>query len=82
MEVEEAMAKTLIDSLTPFPVLALPDFDKLFFLTTYASDAAVGVILSQETENSKNHHINVCYSNPLTRMEVPSEQEGLHRMVG
>ena len=44
---EDKAAKMLRAHLTSAPVLALPDFDKHFFLTTDASDAAVGVMLSR-----------------------------------
>ena len=44
-DAEDKAAKTLIAHLTSAPVLALPDFDKHFFLTTDARDAAAGVML-------------------------------------
>ena len=60
-DAEDKVAKTLIAHLTSAPVRALPDFDKHFFLTTDASDAAVGVMLSQQADESKKHHGVACY---------------------
>lgn len=68
-QAEEVAAKTLISHLTAAPVLALPDFGKQFYLTTDASDAAVGAILSQQAENSRKHHIIACYSHRFTETE-------------
>ena len=66
---EEAAAQTLISHLVTSPVLSLPDFDKTFFLTTDASDEAVGVVLSQQAERSPKHHIIACYSHRFTETE-------------
>ena len=55
---EDKEAKTLVVHLTSAPVLALPD--KHFFLTTDASDAAVGVMLSQQVGESTKCHIIAC----------------------
>ena len=41
-DAEDKATKTLIAHLTSAPMLGLPDVDKQFFLTTDASDAAVG----------------------------------------
>ena len=57
---EDAAARTLISPLAESPVLALPNFEKLFFLATDASDAAVGAILSEQADNSCKHHIIAC----------------------
>ena len=69
-DAENKAAKTLIAHLTSAPVLALPDFDKHFFLTTDASDAAVGVMLSQQADESRKHHIIACYSHRPTPTEL------------
>ena len=72
-EVEGTAAKTLVDCLTSSPVLALPDFNKSFFLATDGSDRVVGVMLSQQTKNSETHHIIAWYSSLLHTegVEVP-----------
>ena len=69
-DAEDKATKTLIAHLTFASVLALPDFDKHFFLTADASDAAVGVMLSQQADESKKHHIIACYSHRFTRTEL------------
>ena len=69
-DAENKAAKALIAHLTSAPVLALPDFDKHVFLTTDASDAAVGVMLSQQADESKQHHIIACYSHRFTQTEL------------
>ena len=38
-------------ALTTAPVLKLPDFERLFVVTTDASDAAVGAIFEQDFGN-------------------------------
>ena len=68
-ENEDEAARRLIGHLTSSPVLALPDFDKPFFLTTDASDTAVGVMLSQQATGSKKHQIIACYSHRFTERE-------------
>ena len=50
---EDRAPKTRIVHLTSAPVLVLPDFDKRFLLTTAASDARLGVLLSQQPDESK-----------------------------
>ena len=52
--VEATAARTLIACFTSFPVLALPDFNKLFFLPTNGSEAAIVVMILQQADNSKN----------------------------
>ena len=49
----EAAAKATINCLTSFHMLATPDFNKPFLLTRSASDAAVGAMVSQQTDNIK-----------------------------
>ena len=59
-DADDMPAKTLIAHLTSAPVLALSDFDKHVFLTTDASDVAVGLMLSQQADDPKKHHIIAC----------------------
>ena len=61
-------------------MLALPDFDKHFFLTTDASDAALEVMLSQQADESKTHHIIARYSHRFTPTELryPVREKELH----
>ncbi|CDJ28180.1 uncharacterized protein EMH_0099790 [Eimeria mitis] len=47
MENEDEAARRLIGHLTSSPVLALTDFDKSFFLTTYPSDTAIDALSIQ-----------------------------------
>ena len=69
-DAEDKAAKTLIAHFTSAPVLASPDFDKHFFLTTDASDAAMGAMLSHQPDESKNHHFMACYSHRFTLTEL------------
>ena len=69
-DAEDKAAKTLIAHLTSAPVLALPDFDKHVFVTTDASDAAVGVLLSEQADESKKHYRIACYSHHFTPTEL------------
>ena len=68
-DAEQTAAQTLISHLITSPVLALPDFSKPFFLTTDASDQAVGVLLSQQGDSSSKQHIIACYSHRFTETE-------------
>ena len=68
-DAEQTAAQTLISHLVTSPVLALPDFSKPFFLTTDASDQAVGVLLSQQADCSSKQHIIACYSHRFTERE-------------
>ena len=43
--------ETLKNALITYPILAFPDFDKPFLLSTDASDVAIGAVLSQPYEN-------------------------------
>ena len=77
-DAEDKVAKGLISHLTSAPVLALPDFDKHFFLTSDASDSAVGLMLSQQPDESKRAPY---YSTRLSslypdRVALPSAREG------
>ena len=69
-EEEDKAAKTVIAHLTSNPVLALPDFEKHCFLTTAASDAAAGRMLSRQADESRKHHIIACYSHRFTPTEL------------
>ena len=51
-------------------MLALPDFDKRFFLATDARNAAVRVMLSQQADDSKNHNMIARYSPRFTPTEL------------
>ena len=51
-------------------MLGIPDFDRHFFFTTDASDASVGVLLSQQGGASKTHHIITCYLHRFTPTEL------------
>ena len=77
-DAEDKAAKTLIAHLTSAPVLTLPDFDKPCFLTTDASDAAVGVMPSQQAAESKNApYYSMLFSSLYPdRAALPSAREG------
>ena len=49
-EKEEQSFQTLKDCLIKHPILIYPDFEKIFTLTTDASDFAIGAVLSQEKD--------------------------------
>jgi len=48
MTFEEVKARLVAD-----PVLACPDFSRIFILQTDASDYAIGAILTQDTEKAE-----------------------------
>ena len=75
-------AKTLIGCVISFPVLALPDVHRHFSLITDVSDAPVGVMPSQQADNSKTHQTIVGYSHRFMPMEQRCllRERGLHGM--
>lgn len=79
-EAQDKAARTLILHLTSSPVLALPDFDKQFFLTADASQTAVGVVLSQKENEGNKHHIIACYSHRFgkTELKYPVREKELY----
>lgn len=62
-------ARSLIHHLTSSPILMLPDFSLQFYLTTDASDTAVGAMLSQKLPEDRKHRIIACYSHRFTETE-------------
>ena len=58
----------LKNSLTTPPILAMPDWTKLFILDTDASETGIGAVLSQ-CDPSGNEHIIACASRLLTKPE-------------
>ena len=59
----------LKEALTIAPILACPDFEKRFILTTDASNVAIGAVLSQEDESNVERPI--CFiSRKLTAPEL------------
>ena len=77
----ETVAKTRIDYLISFLVLALTDFNKPLFPTTHANNAA-RVMLSQQANNSKKPLIVACYSHRFTsrRQSYPVHQKELYAL--
>lgn len=68
-EAERTAANMPPDCPTLFPVLILPDSNNLFFLTTGANNAAVGVIPSEQADNSKRHQAIARHSHRFTQRE-------------
>jgi hypothetical protein len=60
----------LKQALISAPVLALPNFDKPFILTTDASGYAIAAILTQVSDNGKNEHLISCHSRMLKGAEL------------
>ena len=57
-------AETLKEQITSAPILAFPDFEKTFTLTTDASATAIGAVLSQKQEDGRDHPVSF-YSKTL-----------------
>jgi hypothetical protein len=57
-------------SLVNAPVLAFPDFNREFILTTDASGYAIGAILTQECPEGKGEHLISCHSRTLKDAET------------
>jgi hypothetical protein len=53
----EQIFETMKKALTTTPVLAFPNFDKTFIVTTDASGHAIGAVLSQIDDNGHEHPI-------------------------
>jgi hypothetical protein len=49
--------QTLIKYLSEKPILAFPNFDAPFFLSTDASQVGIGAVLSQKDENQREHPV-------------------------
>jgi hypothetical protein len=60
----------LKQALISAPVLALPDFEKPFILTTDASGYAIAAILTQLADNGKREHLISCHSRMLKGAEL------------
>ena len=56
MEADQAF-EALKKAFTTVPILIHPDFQKPFFLKSNASDFALGVVLSQPSEDGRLYHI-------------------------
>jgi hypothetical protein len=68
-EEQEHAFQAFKKALTHAPVLAFPDFDKEFILTTDASGYAIGAILTQEDANRQERLIS-CHSRTLKDAET------------
>ena len=60
----EQAAQTLKERITSAPILAFPDIEKTFTLTTDASATATGAVLSQRQDDGKEHPVSF-YSKTL-----------------
>jgi len=68
-EEQAKAAATIIAKLTSEPILALPNFKLPFYLTTDASDYAVGAVLSQKLPGAIKHNIISCHSHCFSAAE-------------
>jgi hypothetical protein len=64
--------ETLKMAFTTVPILTHPDFQKLFFLETDASDFALGAVLSQPDKDRRLHPV-AFHSQKFTAAEINYE---------
>jgi hypothetical protein len=64
--------ETLKKAFTMVPILTHPDFQKLFFLETDASDFALGAVLSQPDKDGRLHPV-AFHSRKFTAAEINYE---------
>jgi len=62
----------LKSTFTTTPILAHPDFSKLFYIETDASDFALGAVLSQMGEEGRLHPVTF-YSQKISATEIHYE---------
>ena len=66
---DEAFNK-LKSLITEIPVLQYSNFDKPFFVTTDASNTAIGAVLSQKNKEDEKVYLPLCFaSRPLNKAE-------------
>ena len=74
--------QTLKDALVSQPVLSLPDFDKMFYLQTDASDTGLGAILLQEHEGEKRPIVFLSRKLPHPKGIIPLSKKNASRWFG